>query len=236
MHVAVGRKGVAELDANFDEKNVGNAWLCLRKVVVSMKVLESIDRLILLFINGHHTLWLDNAMWFLTQTLTWAPFYLMLVWLLFVCKGRKMWKWLLLIALTVACADLVSSGVIKPLVARPRPTHTLGVMEHLHLHRFPNGTFYRGGAYGFVSSHAANSSAIALLVWLTLRKEVAQRNLLAVLLVSYVLVFCYTRMYLGVHFPSDILGGLCVGVVCAIAGYDSVMRRFHIGELSITHN
>lgn len=195
-----------------------------------MKVLESLDRMILLFINGRHTLWLDNAMWLLTQTLTWIPFYLMLVWLLFVCKRRKMWKWLLLIALTVACADLVSFGVIKPLVARPRPTYTLGVIEHLRLHRFPSGSFYWGGEYGFVSSHAANSSAVALLVWLALREEVVRRNLLAALLAGYVFVFCYTRLYLGVHFPSDILGGLCVGVGCAVAVYGSVVLRFHIDD------
>jgi len=185
-----------------------------------MNFLESIDRSILLFVNGHHTPWLDGAMWFLTQTLTWLPLYVMLVWLLYVCKGRQTWRWLLLIVLAVACADLVSSGIIKPLVARPRPTHTSGLMEYLHLHQFPNGTFYRGGAYGFLSSHAANSSVIALLVWLILRKDVVFRHLLAVLLCAFVLVFCYTRMYLGVHFPSDILGGLLVGVTVALSSYE----------------
>lgn len=181
--------------------------------------LESVDRSLLLFINGHHAPWLDDAMWFLTQTYAWIPLYVMMLWLLFVCYGKKTWRILLLLVLVVGTADLVSSGIIKPLVARPRPTHTPGLAEYLHLHQYANGTFYRGGPYGFLSSHAANSSAIALSVFLFMKKKMVHPHLFAALMVAFVIVFCCTRMYLGVHYPSDILGGLLVGSCCALAGY-----------------
>lgn len=188
-------------------------------MIMCIDALESVDRSLLLFINGHHTPWLDGAMWFLTQTYTWIPLYVMMLWLLFVCYGKKTWRILLLLVLVVGTADLVSSGIIKPLVARPRPTHTPGLAEYLHLHQYANGTFYRGGPYGFMSSHAANSSAIALMVLFFLRKKTVRPRLLFGLMVAFVAVFCYTRMYLGVHYPSDILGGLLVGCSCAAAGY-----------------
>ena len=187
--------------------------------MIIINALETVDQQFLLFVNGHHTPWLDMVMWHFTQTYVWIPMYVIMTYLLFVYKGRAAWRWLLLIVLTVAMADVISSGIIKPLVARPRPTHTPGLAEYLHLHQFSNGTFYRGGAYGFLSSHAANSTAIAFLFWLLVRKDVVRPRLLSSLLVLYVVLFCYTRMYLAVHYPSDILGGILIGGFMATLSY-----------------
>ena len=120
----------------------------------------------------------------------------------------------------VGLSDWISSGVIKHLVCRPRPTHEPALEGLVHV---VNG--YVGGAYGFVSSHAANTMSLATLfaiIWQGKgeRLEVrGERGIVYTILALYVVVNCYSRMYLGVHYPGDILGGLLVGTVMAFAVY-----------------
>ena len=104
-------------------------------------------------------------------------------------------------AVAVGLSDFISSGIIKPWVSRLRPTHEPALAGMLHL---VNG--YTGGMYGFVSSHAANTMACALLFSLLYRNKYA-----TVALMLWVALNCYSRMYLGVHYPGDIIGGLLVG-------------------------
>lgn len=173
--------------------------------------IEFIDRKLLLLINGTHAPWADQLFWAITQTYAWIPFYLMALFLIWFCYRKKAWKVLLVIVLTLAMADIVSSGILKPLVQRPRPTHTPGLSEQLHLYLRPNGTYYRGGPYSFPSSHAANSSTIAILLFFFLKPFQTKRWPLVLFLLFYVLIFCYTRPYFGVHYPSDILTGWLLG-------------------------
>ncbi len=184
-----------------------------------LELLREMDSALLLCINGAHTPFLDNLMWMLTHTETWIVFYVMAAVVLFCCYGRKAWKALLTIALVIAMADTVSSGVIKPAVQRYRPTHDPAVCDRLHCHEFADGSLYRGGKYGFVSSHAANSAATAMMLYFFLSPfYFKQRRRLMAGLAIYVLLFSYTRMYLGVHWPSDILGGwLTAWAICAAA-------------------
>jgi undecaprenyl-diphosphatase len=116
---------------------------------------------------------------------------------------------IVVIALAVGMADFIASGILKPLVARPRPTRVPDLEGVLHL---VNG--YRSGKYGFVSSHAANTMACALLFSLIWRKKIT-----TFLLMLWVAANCYSRMYLGVHYPLDILGGLIVGMGTALLGF-----------------
>lgn len=173
--------------------------------------IELIDRKLLLLINGAHAPWADELFWSITQTYAWIPFYLMAIILLWLCYRKKAWKMLLIIALSLALADIVSSGILKPLIQRPRPTHTPGLAEQLHLYLRPNGTYYKGGPYSFPSSHAANSSTIAILLYFFLSPFQTKRWPLALFLIFYVLIFCYTRPYFGVHYPTDILTGWILG-------------------------
>ncbi len=188
-----------------------------------------IDTEILLAINGWHAPWADTLMWIISAKATWIPLYVLLIGLLVwrYCKpAPTAAKWLqkvpacvvmiVVIALAVGAADFIASGILKDLVARPRPTRVPELEGVLHL---VNG--YKSGRYGFVSSHAANTMACALLFSLIWRNKIATCGLML-----WVAANCYSRMYLGVHYPTDILGGLMVGTLTALVGY-WVLRRMH---------
>ena len=192
-----------------------------------LEQLLHIDTEILLAINGWHAPWADTLMWIISAKATWIPLYLLLIGLL-VWRYRKpamtSVKWLqrvpacvvmiLAIGVAVGAADFIASGILKDLVARPRPTRVPELEGVLHL---VNG--YRSGQYGFVSSHAANTMAVALLFSLIWRKKIATVGLML-----WVAANCYSRMYLGVHYPTDILGGLMVGALVAVVVYAMLVR------------
>ena len=181
-----------------------------------------IDTEILLAINGWHAPWADTLMWIISAKETWIPLYLLLIGLL-VWRYRQpattRVKWMqkvpacvlmiIVIGLAVGAADFIASGILKDWVARPRPSRVLELEGVLHL---VNG--YKSGRYGFVSSHAANTMTCGLLFSLIWRKKITTCGLML-----WVAANCYSRMYLGVHYPLDILGGLIVGALVAWAAF-----------------
>jgi undecaprenyl-diphosphatase len=197
-----------------------------------LKQLLHIDTEILLAINGWHAPWADQLMWIISAKTIWIPLYLLLIGLL-VWRYRQPAstpiKWLqkvpacvmmiVVIGLAVGAADFIASGILKDLVARPRPTRVPELEGVLHL-----VNDYRSGQYGFVSSHAANTMAVALLFSLIWRNKIATFGLML-----WVAANCYSRMYLGVHYPTDILGGLIVGSLVAVVGFWG-LRRCHMVE------
>ena len=154
-------------------------------------------------------------MWAVSSPRTWLPLYLILIGL--VAWRFRSWKAALFIVLgfivAVGLSDILCSGVLKPLVCRLRPTHE-PALDPLHL---VNG--YTGGRYGFCSSHAANTAAVATLFSLLWRNKIA-----TAVLVLWVALNCYSRMYLGAHYPSDILVGLLIGVLLASSVYWALRR------------
>lgn len=181
-----------------------------------------IDTRLLLLINGWHAPWADQVMWFVSEKTTWFALYGLLIGLLinrFPKPSATSVVWLrrvpicvamiVLIVMAVGVADFIASGILKELVARPRPTRVPELEGVLHL---VNG--YKSGQYGFVSSHAANTMACGLLFSLIWRKKIA-----TICLMLWVAINCYSRMYLGVHYPLDIIGGLVVGALVAVAAY-----------------
>ena len=176
------------------------------------------DTELLLQINQAHNLILDNVMLKLSDTWTWS--FLILVVLLVIIKDRPPREVALVILGAVLCvvfADQISSSLIKPLVARFRPTHDPDIMFHI---RCISG---RGGSYGFVSSHAANTMAIAVFFGFVFR-----HYLLSMLLILWAIAVGYSRIYLGMHFPLDVLAGaglgVLVGILVYIALYHAVKR------------
>lgn len=190
------------------------------------------DTELLLAINGWHAPWADTLMWIVSAKATWIPLYIllvgMLIWRYRSPATEARWKWLrgvpvclvmiLVIGVAVGLADFIASGILKEWVARPRPTRVPELEGVLHL---VNG--YRSGQYGFVSSHAANTMACALLFSLIWRKKITTS-----LLMLWVAANCYSRMYLGVHYPLDILGGLMVGALTALLGF-ALLRWWKVG-------
>ena len=173
--------------------------------------LETFDRAALLAVNGSDSLYLDRVAYVLTTAVTWVPFYISL--LCIVVKNNDTMRKILTI---VACAGLcvllagtVDDTIVKPLVARWRPTHdpVIGSMVDV-----VDG--YRGGRYGFFSAHAANTFSIAVFFCWLIRSRV-----LSVALIIWSLTNCWTRLYLGVHFPGDILVGLIWGFIVGSAVY-----------------
>ena len=187
-----------------------------------LKQLIHIDTEILLAINACHAPWADTLMWIISAKTTWIPLYVLLIALL-VWRYRQpvptTVKWLqkvpacvvmiLTIVAAVGLADFIASGILKDWVARPRPSRVPELEGVLHL---VNG--YKSGRYGFVSSHAANTMACGLLFSLIWRKKITTISLML-----WVAANCYSRMYLGVHYPLDILGGLIVGALVASGAY-----------------
>ena len=195
-----------------------------------LEQLLHIDTEILLAINGWHAPWADRVMWIISEKTTWFALYGLLIGLL-IHKYRKpaanAVKWLqkvpvcvvmiVMIVLAVGLADFVASGILKDLVARPRPSRVPELEGVLHL---VNG--YKSGQFGFVSSHAANTMACGMLFSLIWRKKKATLGLML-----WVAMNCYSRMYLGVHYPLDIIGGLLVGALVAAVAY-WCLRRFGV--------
>lgn len=176
-----------------------------------IEALESLDRSIIVFINGQHSLLLDQIMWFLSGP--WLVFMLLpfVFYFIFQSYTKVQIAWVILsILLTIALTDQLSVHAFKEVFQRYRPSHNLLIMDQLNFHQYVDGTFYQGGKYGFVSSHAANYFGVLTLIW-----QLLSTKWVKYLLVTLVLLVLYSRMYLGVHYLSDISCGALLGYVLA---------------------
>ena len=179
--------------------------------------LEEIDRQIVLAINGLHRVWLDEIMWWISARITWIPLYLVLLYLAFKQLNRKqLFLFVVFVVGSVAITDLVSVHLFKNVFLRYRPSHNLFISDHLHFYKIKQGEWYKGGQFGFVSSHAANYFAIATASWLVL-KEGYPKLKWWLLIIGFLI--CFSRIYLGVHYLSDIVVGGFVGGFIAFVIY-----------------
>ena len=170
------------------------------------------DQSIFLFLNGMHSPWADVFFYWVSNRFVWIPFYAILAFFL-IKKWRK--KSIPIFIALILCVFLTdqSCNLIKHSVQRPRPSHDPVLSEQVHLVAKPDGTLYKGGPYGFPSSHAANSMALALWVILYLGER---RKWLIIGMLCWVLLVSYSRIYLGVHYPSDLLVGWILGACWAL--------------------
>ena len=165
--------------------------------------LNDIDTDALLAINGMHDVFQDALWWMVSAKWSSLLIILALIWVLLHQNRRHALLTLAMLVLAFILADQLSSGLIKQLVERLRPTHEPSLSDAVHT---VNG--YRGGMYGFVSSHAANSFAAITFIALLFRNRAV-----TIALAVWALLQCYSRVYLGVHYPGDILGGVAVGLI-----------------------
>lgn len=167
-----------------------------------MGVLQTIsewDKSAFLNLNGHHNQLMDYVMTLFTLTQTWLVFYGSVLYVIIRKYGRKALPVIISLALVILLADQLS-GVIKHSVMRFRPSHDPVVAPLAHV--FLN----KGGMYGFVSAHAANAFSFAVFSSLLFRS----RGYLA-MIIPWAFLIAYTRIYLGLHYPGDILGGAVLG-------------------------
>ena len=181
------------------------------------------DREATLFVNGSDNVYFDQIIYCATSTWSWMPLGVILLWLL--------WKNLtpvqfglavLFLSMAVLVSNELSSSVFKPIFQRWRPTQ-----DPLYMYMVDVVHNYRGGRFGFFSAHASNTFSVAIfLVCLTRQKWVD------ILVISWAVINCYTRLYLGVHYLGDVLVGTCFGL---IIGYSMAFafRKFARADIPI---
>lgn len=170
-----------------------------------MEFFTDLDARLFLFLNGLHTEWLNPVMILITNMVVWLPLYLLLIYWVVKQYGKKCWWIFIAIGIVVLCSDQLSSHVCKPLFHRLRPCYNTEFQNIINL---PKGL--AGGKYGFTSSHAANTFSIAIFLTAALRHD---RKWIGWVLFPWALVSSYSRIYLGFHYPGDILFGALIGIL-----------------------
>jgi undecaprenyl-diphosphatase len=172
-------------------------------------MLERLDQQLFLFLNSINSPFCDTVMHALSGKLIWAPLYLAILIYLGIKYKRKFLIILLFVILAVTMADQFSVQLFKNLFQRPRPCHEPSLEGLIHL---VNGEC--GGMYGFVSSHATNSFNVALLSLLFIRKR-----WYTITIILWALIIGYSRIYLGVHYPGDVICGSLLGALIGWSCY-----------------
>lgn len=184
-----------------------------------MESILEIDRQLLLWMNFDGGAVTDSIFWFASGKAVWIPLYVLIIWLMQRKIGwRRTLLAVALIALAVVLSDQIAN-IFKHCTPKFRPTHTDAIKEYVHT---VNG--YRGGLYGTVSAHAATTFSIAAISAYTIRNR-----LYTFAIALWVLFVSYSRIYLGVHFPLDILFGMITGAAVsaiAILLYEYATRKF----------
>ncbi len=157
------------------------------------------------WINQHHSDLLDPVMVFLSNKYVWIPFYLLLIGHLIKKFKKNAWKGILYLLASIAISDQICSSILKPWTQRLRPCHESAFQTWIHL---ADGC---GGQFGFCSSHAANSFALAIGFYVLTKNKPWLYAM-----ISWAALISYSRVYLGAHYPIDVLVGAGIGTAVAV--------------------
>lgn len=186
-----------------------------------IEILNQWDTDLLLAINGWRSEWADSFMWLFSDKLIWIPMYASILYVVIKNFPRKVaLGCVVAIALTIVFADQMGASVLRPCFERMRPSNLENpISEFIQI---VNGK--RGGRYGFPSCHAANTFGLAFFLVFLFRNR-----LLSGFMLIWAVVTCYSRSYLGVHYPGDLLAGMLVGLVGALLCY--ALFRTYVNRL-----
>jgi undecaprenyl-diphosphatase len=171
-----------------------------------LEYLIELDKQLFLFLNSLHSPFWDTVMWHISGKYQWVPFYAFILYMIIRKYKMRTFYVIVFVTLLITMADQSSVKLFKFVFERPRPCHDDALQGLVHI---VNGKC--GGPYGFVSSHASNVFALAMFTALIIRKR-----WFIYLMFFFASIVSYSRIYLGVHYPGDIIGGAILGVICGL--------------------
>ena len=167
--------------------------------------MQQIDQSVFFFLNGLHNQFFDVFFWYATDKVYYLPLYIIAAWLAYKQFGKKIWILLLFVILTVLLTDQICDFLKNTIICRLRPTRNSDIASLVHI---VNG--YRGEIYGFPSAHACNTFGITVFLYRIIRPK---RWGFTLAFFAWAIIMSYSRMYLGVHYPADILCGATLGAL-----------------------
>jgi undecaprenyl-diphosphatase len=182
-----------------------------------LEQLVHIDQEIFLFLNGLHNSFFDFIMYWVSQTVIWIPLWLYFIYMIVKKFEKKSWIIILALFIAVGLSDFLSVHLFKNVFERLRPCHNPQISSMVHIVKD-----HCGGKYGFVSSHSANMFSIATFMFLLFKNEFPKSIYLVFVWAG---IIAYSRVYLGVHYPGDILGGAILGSAVSVI-YWWLIKKF----------
>ena len=184
-------------------------------------MINQLDTQAFLWLNSFHTDSFDSIMLWITGRNSWFPMYAIIIGSIVWTRKRKSLGVLLIIIFSVIISDQICSSILKPLVHRLRPCHEPSIQNLVHL------VGNCGGQFGFCSSHAANTFALVSCLILLFGKQFTGIKYLYI----WAIIVSYSRIYVGVHYPLDVLAGAGIGVLASLFCY----KFYHYFLLKTSH-
>jgi undecaprenyl-diphosphatase len=192
-----------------------------------MSLIDSIKKLdtaVFLFFNSMHNSSMDVIMEWASAKFVWVPLYVFLLYLVFKFVGKNTWLVVIAVIIVILLSDQLSVHLFKNVFLRYRPCHNLELQSLVHV----NGNC--GGQYGFISSHAANTFALAMFLTLFFKNKI---RFFGVYIFAWAFFVSYSRIYNGVHYPADVAVGAIVGMILGwfvFRLYQFVYRRLNLNN------